>query len=115
MGGLANCAGAQGYFNCGRGNGIRQTVTAQQQPVTRLKLQPKQGGLYLVAVIGLKNDGFLGMGGHISRVQPALVDQRLHKGVILGQLLQAAAPQEISPGISDVNNPSVMAIKHNGS
>src|SRR5690606_13037320 len=85
------------------GDHAGQAVGADQVPVAGPHLADRQVGLdVLAAAEGPHQQGPLRVGGRLLLGDPALVDQPLHPGVVLGDLRQDAVPQQVGAGVTDV-------------
>jgi hypothetical protein len=78
-------------------------VAAEQQPVAVGELDHEQVGVGLLhAVERLEDEVAVGVDPRLLLADPALVDQRLHERVVLGELGQLAVAEEVGPAVPDV-------------
>src|ERR1022692_684756 len=80
-----------------------QAVRAQQIAVARRGVMQLQVGLGLLTVDGPQQQRPLGMRGGLGRGDAALVDQRLHQGVVVRDLEKLAVPEQVGPRVADVD------------
>ncbi len=81
-----------------------QAVGADQVPVAGPDLADRQVGLDLAAAVqGAHQQRALRVGLGLLGGDPALVDQPLHPGVVLGDLVEPAVPQQVGAGVADVH------------
>jgi hypothetical protein len=87
-------------------------VAAQQQVVTGDQLHLEQVGLGLVdAVEGLEDEVAVRVHPGLVRADPALVDEALDEGVVVGQLAELAAAVQIRAAVADVADPEPGAVE----
>ena len=74
-----------------------QPVRAEQVPVTRLAVVHGQVRLGdRPAVQGPEQERALRVGGDVVGADPALVDQRLHQRVVVGDLVELTLPEQVA-------------------
>ena len=94
-----------------------RAVAAQQQAVAELELHVEQVGVDVVdAVDGLEDQVAVGMGARVLVGDAALVDQALDEGVVLGELADRVAAEEVGPAVADVPEGQLVAVeqRHRG-
>jgi len=80
-----------------------QPVRAQQVPVTGVRFKNRQVRFgFRGPVQGAQQQGPLRMRGGLVRADPAVVDQRLNQGVVVRDLLELAARQQVGAGVPDM-------------
>ena len=80
-----------------------QPVRAEQVPVPGLAVVHGQVGLgHRPAVQRPQQERALGVGGDVVGADPALVDQRLHQGVVVGDLVELALPEQVTARVADM-------------
>ena len=85
------------------GHHAGQAVGAQQEAVTRVRLERRQVGLGdRPAVKGAEQQRPVRVRGHVVLGDLALVDQRLDERVIMGDLDELAVAQQVGPGVADM-------------
>ena len=88
---------------------VGQSVRAQQVAITDTRLPHRQGGLHLVTSQRAHDQRALRVAVRLLRGDAALVDQRLDKGVVLGDLRQLAVAEEVAARVADVPQPEAVA------
>ncbi|CAM5628091.1 hypothetical protein SGLAM104S_01541 [Streptomyces glaucescens] len=87
-----------------------QPVGADQVAVTGPDLADRQVGFHVVAAAeGAHQQGALRVGGGLFLGDPALVDQPLHPGVVLGDLGEDAVAQQVGARVADVHQAEPLA------
>ena len=88
---------------------VGQPVAADQVAVADPGLPDGQVRLHLGAVERVQDQRPLRVRAGLLHGQPALVDQRLDEGVVVGDLAQRAAADQVGPGVADVHQPDPRA------
>ncbi len=92
-----------------------RAVAAEQQPVARGELDDEQVRLGLVDAVERPEDEVaVRVDPRLLLGDPALVDQALHEGVVLGELAEHAVAQEVSPAVADVADGEPAAVEERG-
>ena len=88
-------------------------VAAQQQPVAGLEIEDEQVRLELVvAVDGVQDQVLVRVDAGVGLGDPALVDEGLHEGVVVGELAELAVAEEVRAGVAHVAHAdSVVAVE----
>ena len=80
-----------------------QAVRAQQVPVAGPDLAQRQIGFHVgPAIQGPQQHRALRVGGDVVGADPPLVDQRLDQRVVMRDLMELAAPEQVGAGVTDV-------------
>ena len=92
------------------GDHAGQSVGADQVAVAGADLADGEVGLDMVAAAQRAHQqGALRVGGGFLLGDPALVDEALHPGVVLGDLGQHAVAQQVGAGVADVDEAEALA------
>ena len=90
-----------------------QSVGAEHDPVAQLdvhEFQVRAGGV--LSVEHLDDERPVRVGGCLLGGQASLVDQLLHPGVVMCELVQFAAAQQVAAGVADVGQSKLRAVEH---
>ena len=96
------------------GHHAGQPVGADQIAVASGDLPDGQGRVDLGAVQRAQQQRALWVVGRFLLGDPAVIDERLHEGVVMGQLVQDATPVEVGAGVADMRHPEPAAVKEQG-
>ncbi len=115
QGGGVDGVAAQHQGQVGVGHRARAAVRAQHHPVADLEVDVEQVRLGVVhAVDGPQDDVPVRVDPGLLLGDPALVDQGLHERVVLGQLAQLAAAEQVGPAVAHVDEAQPGAVEQRG-
>ena len=87
-------------------------VAAQQQPVAQLELEHEEVGLEVVAAVDrLEDEVLVRVDPRLVLGDPALVDEGLDEGVVVGQLAQLAVAEQVGAAVADVAHADPLAVE----
>jgi hypothetical protein len=90
-----------------------QPVGAEQQPVAELEIhQLGVGGVLGLAVEHLEQQRAVRVDRRLLLGDPALVDQRLHPGVVVGHPGEPVGAHQVAAGVADVDQAELGAVEH---